>query len=572
MYILGIHTGHDAAACVFKNDELISYVKEERLTRVKGDGGYFNLRSIEEALKIAGIDKSKIASVALTRMHMPLSVFKLNKLKLSDKKRKLLGYKKDIRLGSYLLGNKTISAEEFLCFSTLKKSLGVSEAVEVFFSNHHRAHVLSSFKYIDWDRNALFVSCDGGGDGAYYSAYYFNGKSLKEIYGGENTITLKQQNPAASIGLAYSYATELCGFKRNSHEGKITGLAAFGRPVVYKEVARLFEVTDSGAIESTLEGREELESKLSVVFKGLNKEDIAASIQSATEKVIISWIERLLEITGASYLALSGGVFSNVKLNYELSKLNGINEIFVFPAMGDEGLPVGACVDYLVNKKGILDLKRSRMRNTYYGFSYQASDLVQEAKNKGFKVQSFKPELQAAKLLSQHYVGAIFNGRMEMGPRALGARTILANPSERNINNTINKRLQRTEFMPFAPFITDKDAKNVFNINDASLHACRFMTTVAQVKDEWKEKMSAVVHVDGTARPQVIYREDNPLYYDILCEFKEMTGVPVLVNTSFNAHEEPIINTPSEALQALTDGRVDFIVCTEGVIHKELIL
>jgi len=570
MYILGIHTGHDAAACIFKENNLISYIKEERLTRVKGDGNYFNLRSVDEVLKIAGINKSDISAVALTRMQLPLKTFNSKKLKLNDMKRKLLSYDTDIRLGSYLLKNKSISESDFIRYSTLREALGVNENTEIIFSNHHKAHILSSFKYIDWEKDILLVSCDGGGDGAYYSAYNFDGKELVEIYGGENTLTTKPQNPGASIGLAYSYATELCGFKRNSHEGKITGLAAFGKPKVYKEIVQLFKITDDGKVESDLEGRVGLEDKLSMIFKGLSKEDIAASIQRATEEVMLKWVGKLLNITKAKYLAMSGGVFSNVKLNYELSRIDNIDEMFIFPAMGDEGLPVGACVDYLISKSDVLSIDRRRLKSIYYGFPYQASELVSLAKRKKFNIQNDNPALIAAKLLAKHKVGAIFNGRMEMGPRALGARTILANPSKRNINDSINKRLQRTEFMPFAPFVTDYNAEKVFHINKNNLYACRFMTTVAQVKDEWKDKISAVVHIDGTARPQIVYREDNPLYYDLLCEFEKATGLPVLVNTSFNAHEEPIINTPEEALQALIDGRVDFLVCTEGVIHKGL--
>ncbi len=155
---------------------------------------------------------------------------------------------------------------------------------------------------------------------------------------------------------------------------------------------------------------------------------------------------------------------------------------------------------------------------------------------------------------------------MEMGPRALGARSILANPAQREVNDSINKRLQRTEFMPFAPFVLDVDAERLYDVDARNRYACRFMTITTRVKPEWASRIPAVVHVDGTARPQIIERAVNPLYYDILDAFKRITGLPSLVNTSFNAHEEPIVNTPTEALQALADNRIDFLVCDGGMV------
>jgi carbamoyltransferase len=157
---------------------------------------------------------------------------------------------------------------------------------------------------------------------------------------------------------------------------------------------------------------------------------------------------------------------------------------------------------------------------------------------------------------------------METGPRALGARSIIASPQKREVNESINRRLERTEFMPFAPYVLDRDAEEVFEIDDRNRYACRFMTITTGVRRAQQARIPAVVHVDGTARPQIVYREDNPLYYDILVCFKDLCGIPCLVNTSFNAHEEPIINTPQEALQALADNRVDFLVCDRGIVRR----
>jgi carbamoyltransferase len=155
---------------------------------------------------------------------------------------------------------------------------------------------------------------------------------------------------------------------------------------------------------------------------------------------------------------------------------------------------------------------------------------------------------------------------MEMGPRALGARSILASPARRQINEELNKRLARTEFMPFAPYVLDVDADRVFNVGHARREACRFMTITTDTRPAFRDRIPALVHLDGTARPQIIERHTNALYNDILVQFKQRTGIPCLVNTSFNSHEEPIINTPAEALRALRDGRIDFLVTEDGLV------
>jgi carbamoyltransferase len=174
----------------------------------------------------------------------------------------------------------------------------------------------------------------------------------------------------------------------------------------------------------------------------------------------------------------------------------------------------------------------------------------------------------AADRLDAGQLGAIYTGLMEYGPRALGARSILANPSRRETHDLLNQRLARSEFMPFAPVITAEKAAAVFDVNPVNAYACRFMTITCNVKPEWRQRIAAVVHIDGSARPQIVERNTNQLYYDILTAFERKSGLPVLVNTSFNVHEEPIVNKPSECVKALLDGRIDFIVTTQGLYER----
>ena len=176
-----------------------------------------------------------------------------------------------------------------------------------------------------------------------------------------------------------------------------------------------------------------------------------------------------------------------------------------------------------------------------------------------------RPVETAVDLIRAGKAGAIYTGRMEFGPRALGARSIIASPHDHAINDNLNKRLDRSEFMPFAPFVLEEDASRVFDITDVNRYAARFMTITCAVKPEWRARIPAVVHVDGTARPQIVQEAANPLFAEILRRFRNATGLPVLINTSFNVHEEPIVNRPEECLQALSDGRVDFVVTQQGV-------
>jgi carbamoyltransferase len=161
-------------------------------------------------------------------------------------------------------------------------------------------------------------------------------------------------------------------------------------------------------------------------------------------------------------------------------------------------------------------------------------------------------------------VGAIYVGRMEFGPRALGARSILASPADKRVNDELNRRLDRSDFMPFAPYVLEEDSDQVFEITSVNRYAARFMTITCAVRPQWRDRIPAVIHVDGTARPQIIHRRHNPLYGDILDRFRVATGLPVLINTSFNVHEEPIVNQPSECLKALREGRIDFVVTDQG--------
>jgi carbamoyltransferase len=227
-------------------------------------------------------------------------------------------------------------------------------------------------------------------------------------------------------------------------------------------------------------------------------------------------------------------------------------------------------LDYLLRRDGLEHWlsQRYRLDALYYGRDFGSGIDACLGGDVAFKRISTTSVETSAKLLSEGGIVAIYTRGMEYGPRALGARTIMASALDGQINQILNDRLSRSEFMPFAPVVMAEDADRVFDLGPAKRYAARFMTITCGVKDGWRERIPAVVHVDGTARPQVIERAQNPLYYDILAAYKARTGVPVLVNTSFNVHEEPIINSPQECARALADKRIDYVATEQAVYAR----
>jgi carbamoyltransferase len=391
---------------------------------------------------------------------------------------------------------------------------------------------------------------------------------LECFYGDDRwlTRTLKETGLAS----AYGYATVACGFRMLRHEGKLTGLAAYGEPKLSEEMAAQFRFDDkSGLIETDFRNWAAMREKFLGLCRGHDRETIAASIQKVAEDFTVQSVRHWLDRTGARKLAMAGGLFANVRLNRLLAETLPLDEVFVFPAMGDEGLSVGAALTFLHARDGNETWLRHRHRldNVYLGQNYDGriDDVLSSA---GMRRLAGRPVETAVDLIRAGKAGAIYTGRMEFGPRALGARSIIASPHDHAINDLLNKRLDRSEFMPFAPFVLEEDAARVFEITDVNRYAAHFMTITCGVRPEWRARIPAVVHVDGTARPQIVRGDENPLFAAILRRFRDQTELPVLINTSFNVHEEPIVNRPEECLQALSDGRVDFVVTQQAVYVK----
>jgi carbamoyltransferase len=569
MYLLGIHNGvHDASACLFREYELLAAVSQERLTRRKNDGvdvaEELPLAAVDECLSIAGIARADVDVVCSTRAQWEMQSFRLTgRMWTRQQYARLTGRKRLYQMTYMMRKQNTKKALHVFDEPSFRQRHAFAKA-ELYFCNHHAAHGIPAYFFSDFD-DALIYTADGFGDDVAYSARTGKRGNIGLVFGGDENLNLPMK--VNSVGLLYNFFTEALGFIVNRHEGKLTGLSAFGEPKAGAELIAHFSVDARGEAATDYPDYTSMRDHAFAVCRRLSREDAAASVQAVTEHVICRAVETLVRNTGLSSLALGGGVFSNVRLNRAVLETTAAQNVFIFPGMGDEGLPVGACLIYLHERDGAESWasKRYRLTELYLGRNHDADFGAAAGRHKEIVPDREGPVEKAVNALIDGEVVAIYTDRMEFGPRALGARSILASPVRREVNDAINKRLDRSEFMPFAPVVLAEHVASVFDIHGGNAHAARFMTITCDVRGEWRDRIPAVVHVDGSARPQVIEARENPLYHQVLELFHQRTGLPVLVNTSFNVHEEPIVDTPEQALTALLDRRIDRILTGDAL-------
>jgi carbamoyltransferase len=397
----------------------------------------------------------------------------------------------------------------------------------------------------------LVVTADGVGDGICHSV---------NIVDGQHQILRKHESMIFhSIAEMYGYVTHNLGFRYNRHEGKITGLAAYGNPEKTLHVFRRAMGWDPERLElrSLLGawGRPGAR-KLHRMLQGYKREDIAAGLQRAVEEVMAGVVGASMRRYSKRLLCVAGGLFSNVRMNQVLRELPEVEDIYVHPGMGDAGQGLGAALGLWAELEEVP--KARLLRDVYLGPSYSDEEI--EKALIGHGVPFSRPEKvheEIADLLADKRVVARFAGRMEYGPRALGHRSILFHTGDPTVNDWLNKWLKRTEFMPFAPIVLRNRASEYFvDFDPERSVAANFMTITYGVTAKGQEVAPAAIHVDATARPQTVTREDNPDSAAILEAYEARTGVPMLINTSFNMHEEPIVCTPDDAIRAFVQGHL----------------
>ncbi len=407
-------------------------------------------------------------------------------------------------------------------------------------SEHHLSHAANAYLASGFER-ALVVTLDGYGSGLAGSIGLGTGGRIER---------LASLNFPHSLGSLYEMVTSSLGFQPDRHAGKIVGLAAWGDPKVLADVLLSRAERGNGDLALFENLNVHFSRHLAARFPMI---DVAAAYQRVLEILAAEIVAYWLKQTGANAVVLSGGVAANVKMNQRIHELESVGRTFVYPNMGDGGCGTGLAM-HLSWPGGV----RAPLGDVYFGPSFGEAELERAIAAEGLAFVR-PPDLarHVAERIHSGVVVARFDGRMEYGPRALGNRSILYHGREPKVNQWLNRRLKRTEFMPFAPVTKFEAASRCYENLAGAEHAAEFMTMTFDCTPWMREMCPAAVHVDGTARPQLIRRETNPAYWRILDEYERISGIPSLINTSFNMHEEPIVCTPEDALRAFLDGRID---------------
>ncbi|MBN2053658.1 carbamoyltransferase [bacterium] len=549
---LALHAGHDSNVAVVDGLGTVRFaVSEERLNRIKQYPGFPRL-GLEMAMAKFPEGFDALYTVRMPRMARILreACFLANSL------RKGLTHPRGLGMAGVYLGKlkgRTLETEDHGAWVSLAERLPLINI------EHHLAHAASAF-YPSGFEKAYVMTLDGEGDSLSGGFYWADEKGLKRyrsFYYNEVT-----------CGRDYEKVTAMLGFHPLRHPGKITGLAAYGKynQACIEKLRQYLKntwrrrpdrrhLTHHAYQVISDEGRRELQRIRRELFKDFPDEDMAYAIQDILEERVLDLLEANTDYRRGS-IVLAGGVFANVKLNRRIKDL-GFQNIFIHPAMTDQGLSVGAVLYHLGEVGKLASIP---YQDVFFGPSFSNDALREALLSAGLTFETMdRPHERVAELLLAGRVVALFQGAMEYGPRALGHRSILYHTQDPTVNDWLNKRLQRTEFMPFAPVTLAEEADRCYLDMDGARYAAKFMTITFDCT-EWMQRTSpAVVHVDGTARPQLIGRDDDPYYYGILSHYHRISGIPSLINTSFNMHEEPIVCTPEDAIRAFLRGHLDYL-------------
>ena len=441
---------------------------------------------------------------------------------------------------------------------------------------HHDSH-LGCALGASRSKKSLLVSLDGEGDGESGVIALQNNRSISS-----RTLLMKDID---SLGLLYSAVTRKYGYLSGRHEGKITGLAAYGKQSAAVEILTNAILIENGVLKLRyaknrinkgiiLELRKiglcrnqhiNITEIVDAAAEGVSiYPDLAFAVQQVLENSVTELIRYWLPKTGTRDVSLAGGVFSNVKLNQRIAEMKEVDNLYIFPNMGDGGLSLGGIWHELARSG---NLANSHLyEDMYLGFDH----ILENKEFLGIKKTTMNidqlSQFIAKKLSEKKYIG-LHQNRMEFGPRALGNRSIIFDPRDAALGHELNRKLGRTEFMPFAPVILEKYFFDYMETQNKSQEAFSYMTITCNVKNDVRDSIPAVVHFDGTARPQIVTPKSNQLLHKILEVFNGITDIPVLVNTSFNVHEEPINGDLIDSIDCLRNGVVDYVV-SENTVYE----
>ncbi len=590
-YILGISAYyHDSAAAIIKDGVIIAAAQEERFTRVKHDPR-FPVNAINYCLEEAFIEPGDLSAV----------VFYDHPVLTYDRVMKNCAYAGADSFETFSTATKSILGIKLWVDKHVKQAIGTAGQLgKVIFAGHHMSHAASSF-YTSPFEEAAIVSVDGVGEWSTTTIAHGKGRDIQ---------LLQEINYPNSLGLLYSAFTYYCGFKVNSGEYKLMGLAPYGKPVYVKEIYdHLIDVKEDGSYRLNMDyfgflsTHKTTNDKFHQLFGGEPRQpesaitkkemDLAASIQQVTEEIFIKIARHAKKITGSNNLCLSGGVALNCVANGKLLKENIFEHIWIQPASGDAGGALGACyvARHLYYKEPRIapNGKTDTQKGSYLGPGFTDHEIVAFLDRNKYVYTKYSEEEKnelLAKEIDKGKILGFFAGRMEFGPRSLGARSIIGDARNSTMQSKMNLKIKfRESFRPFAPAVLREDVNKYFDLDTDS----PYMLIVAPVKEEIRKPVEAhadsddmipvinqirsalpaITHVDYSARIQTVHQETNPKFYNLIHAFRKLTGCSVLVNTSFNVRGEPIVCSPKDAYLCFMRTDIDILVLENYVLLKE---
>lgn len=564
MYILGISCYyHDSAACLIKDGEVLCAAEEERFTRRKHDNS-FPENAVDFCLKFAEITARDLALVAF--YEKPLLKFE-----------RILFQNIEVFPKSFLsfyLALPSWVNEKLRLRKILKKKMGYKKSVA--YIPHHLSHAASCF-FVSPFEEAAIVTLDGVGEW----------QTSTICIGEKNSIRiLKEINFPHSLGLLYSTMTAHLGFKVNNDEYKVMGLAAYGKPTYLEGLKKIIDVKEDGSYALNMEyfsyhHATRMPSKKFEELFGTRRlpesaveerhKDLAASLQAMLEEIVLKICRYAHALTGKENICLAGGVALNSVANGKILKNTPFKNIYIQPQASDGGGSLGAA-SYAYH--GILKQPRNYVQKTAYlgpEFSSQEIKEYLDANNIRYEEISEEKKLleKVARLIYENNVIGWFSGRMEWGPRALGARSILSNPTNPEMQNILNLKVKHREpFRPFAPVVCLEDTQSFFESDSPVPYPADFMLMVYPIHTHQQSRIPAVTHADGSGRLQTIRKEQHPRYYGLIQEFKKFSNVPILINTSFNIRGEPIVSSPHDAYRCMMGTGIDYLVLENFIVKR----
>ncbi|HRE48706.1 MAG TPA: carbamoyltransferase [Aggregatilineales bacterium] len=592
MYILGLSFYyHDSAAALIKDGELVAASMEERFSRVKNDNT-FPEQAIAFCLRKAQITAADLDYVVF--YEKPFVKFeRILMTVLSTFPRSRDVWKEAMAVWL---------PEKLWVKTKLQQHLRVP-AGKILFSDHHMSHAASAF-YCSPFEEAAVITLDGVGEWTTTTT----GRAKANWDGkGQNEIILnEEQRFPHSLGLLYSAFTAFLGFKVNEGEYKVMGMAPYGEPRFVDKVRKLIDLGSDGSFHLNMDyfkfhrsATETYNQKFTDLFgvqrtpsddfftmltnperagekeaMALNQyyADVAASVQAVTEEAILNIARHLHAQTGLKKLVMAGGVALNSVANFKVLHETPFEEVYIQPAAGDDGGALGAA---LWAYHSVLNMPRKMvMKDAYWGEEYSDAEIETFLKENGIAYEKIEDDTKlttmVAEAITKGEVIGWHQGRFEWGPRALGNRSILADPRRSEMKNVVNTKIKyREPFRPFAPVVLAERATDFFEFPDVASHyPPRFMLMVSPVKPDKYEVIPATTHAGGTGRLQTVDRQTNAKYYDVIKTFGEITGVPVLLNTSFNLRGEPIVNTPANSFNTFSKSGLDRLVVGPYMVRK----